>query len=166
MKIKEKLNEITTTQRNLAKILGLTPERIRQLTLKGIIIRDASDDSGGVYLIESLQRYYKQAVESVEYDKEHALLEQIKRQTAELKLQKARGELYEADVVEQVMTQDFNKIRTQLLSLPMKLATELEGKTKSEISTILIREIHNTLQELSTYSSNLFMNVEENNEES
>lgn len=166
MKIKEKLNEITTTQRNLAKILGLTPERVRQLTLKGIIIRDENDDSGGVYLIESMQRYYKQTSESVEYDKEHALLEQIKRQTAELKLQKARGEVYEADVVEQVMTQDFVKIRTQLLSLPMKLATELEGKDKSEISTILLREIHNTLQELSTYSKDLFVNMEEVNEES
>lgn len=166
MKIKEKLNEITTTQRNLAKILGLTPERVRQLTLKGIIIRDENDDSGGVYLIESMQRYYKQTSESVEYDKEHALLEQIKRQTAELKLQKARGELYEATVVEEVMTQDFVKIRTQLLSLPMKLATELEGKDKSEISTILLREIHNTLQELSTYSKDLFVNMEEINEES
>lgn len=165
MKIKDDLRGITTTQRNLAKILGLTPERIRHLVKQGIIIRDETDDSGGVYLIESLQKYYKQTSESVEYDKEHALLEQIKRKTAEIKLSKAKSELYEASVVEQVITQDLIKVRTQLLSLPIKLASELEGKTKADISEILTREIEQALLELSCYDVNMFNTEDLTNEE-
>lgn len=170
MKTKEDLRQLTTTQTNFAKAIGVTPQRVRQLIQEAVVIRDEKDDSGAVYVLLSLKNYYsirsRSNPDNVDFETEHALLEQIKRQTAELKLQKARGELYEATVVEEVMTQDFVKIRTQLLSLPIKLATELEGKDKSEISTILLREIHNTLQELSTYSKDLFVNMEEVNEES
>ena len=164
MKIREDAREITVTQRNLAKILGLTPERIRQLVIKGIIKRDEKDDSGGVYLVESLQRYYKQSLDTVEYDKEHALLEQIKRKTAELKLQKARGELYDAKTIETVITQDLLKVRTQLLSIPIKLSGELEGKSKGEIFERLTAEIETALREISEYDAKIYTREVQDNE--
>lgn len=167
MKIKEDIRKLTSTQQNLAKALGITPERCRQMIHEGIVIRDELDNSGGVYIFESLKRYFnrdKQETQEVDYTYEHAKLEQVKRMTAELRLEQARGNLYDASTVEQVITSDLVKIRTQILSLPAKLSVELEGKDKEDINDILTRELESALLEISRYKPELFKKADEPDE--
>lgn len=163
MKLTNELGTVTTTQRQMANILGITPEWCRQLIQQGIIIRDESDISGAVFVIESIKNYYKSRMsneEPTDYAREHAKLEEIKRKTAEIKLEQIRGNLYESATVEQVIASDLIKVRTQLLSLPLKLSAELENKNRSEINAIMTEEITNALDEISEYKPERFTGID------
>ena len=171
MKITEDLTKLTTTQRNLAKALNLTHQRIAQLVKDGTVIRDESDVSGGVLIVESIKRYFNSRSESfsegeVDYNREKALHERAKRLISELKLEKARGSVYDSKIVEKVITEDLVKIRTRLLTIPSKLAPTLEGKSKGEIDLILTREIEDSLSQLSNFDPSVFVseNIDDEDE--
>ena len=160
MKISEDLNKITTSQRNLAKALSLTQPRISQLIKDGTVIRDESDTSGGVYILQSLKNFYQnrqKGTDEVDINIERALHERAKRLLAELRLERARGNVYDSRIVERVITGDLVKLRTRLLTLPSKLAPMIEGKSKGEIDLILTREIEDTLAEMSNFDPSVFI---------
>lgn len=166
MKISEDLNKITTSQRNLAKALSLTQPRISQLIKDGTVIRDESDTSGGVYILQSLKNFYQnrqKETDEVDINIERALHERAKRLLAELRLDRARGNVYDSKIVERVITGDLVKLRTRLLTLPSKLAPMIEGKSKDEIDLILTREIEDTLAEMSNFDPSMFI-AEDNDE--
>ena len=172
MKITDDLKTATASQSNLAKALGLSRQRVSQLLQEGIL---ATDDNNQILVIKSVINYVKyKGQSSVEegpssedavFEVERAKNERAKRKLAELKLAKMNGEVYSADVVEQVMTEMLVNLRTQLLGLPTKLAPQLQGMTKEEAYGMLTEEIEDKLYELSEYTPSLFMDSDDAEEE-
>ncbi len=168
MKISCPIKQITVTQSNLAKTIGISTARICKLAKEGTIVRDDDDPSGGVFLYDSLVNYWLRTglsdvtsdEEDIDYMSERAKHERVKRQFAELKLAKAEARLYDARTVELVLTEMLSNLRTQLLGLPSKLAPALEGKNKNEIYEYMTREIEDKLSELSEYAPEMFTKEE------
>ena len=169
MKINEDPRNITVSQTNLAKGLGLSINRIGQLINEGIVIRDDDDTRGAVFLLQSVRNYERYKMggknagsveEDVDINRERALREAAERKIAELKLAKMESRAYDARTVELVMTEQLSNLRTQLLGLPTKLAPILAGKTRDEIYGILTSEVKEKLAELSEYSPAMFADEE------
>lgn len=145
---------MAVTQRQMSKALGLGTTRINQLIDEGILIRDETARNGQVMLLESLKNYFlsKNAAldgdANVNFWKERGLHEKAKRELAELKLAKNRGELYEAEVVERVLSELLTNFRSKMTGLPSKLAPQLAGKDRSEIYKIMTVAIEELLTEL------------------
>lgn len=154
MEIAGELSEATTTQAKLARYLGFSKAYMSQLAEEGnILVKDDSDDKGRIFAFDSLKNYLllkKSGKEGVNYFKEKGLHERVKREQAEIKLRQMKGELYEAETVEQAMIEVLTTLRTHLTALPAKLSVQLEGKNREEIYRILTAEIEDRLEELST----------------
>lgn len=151
MKLFGNHKEWSVTQTLLAEILGVTQARINQMIDEQIVVRDESAKGGGVLLIDSARNYWlsKNASGSgVDFWKEKGMHERAKRQLTELKVREREGELYEAEVVEAVMSEQLTNFRTKLTSIPAKFATRLEGKSRGEIYDALTAEIEDCLEEL------------------
>lgn len=178
MKVAADPRQITVSQSNFAKAVGLTTARVSQLIHEGVVIRDDNDARGGVMLLESFRNYDRMKGaskpapndddgEGIDYMQEKALHERVKRELAELKLAKAEARAYDARTVEMVLTEMLSNLRTQLLGLPSKLAPQLEEKEKGEIYEVMTREIEEKLSELSEYTPEMFTSeeIEENGNE-
>lgn len=167
MKVSGDIRKLTTTQRELARAIGVTQQQVSNLVKQGTVVRDDADKSGGVLIFESVKRYYQgraaasgQGEEEIDINRERALHEAADRKIAELKLAKMESRAYDARTVELVMTEQLSNLRTQLLGLPTKLAPLLAGKTREEIYETLTGEIKDKLSELSEYSPALFADEE------
>lgn len=150
MKLSGDYREWRVSQSQMAQILGLSSGRISQLIEEKIIERD--EGNGGVFLVESLRNYYqsKQArTGKVNFWDERGLHERAKRKLAELKLKKAREELYDAATVKRVMAEQLTNFRNRLQGLPSLLAPLLEDKSRHYIYDRLNHEIEELLEELS-----------------
>lgn len=151
MKIQGEVKEATATQSQLGRALGVSKQRIGQLIDEGIVIRDEFSPNGQVMLFESLQNYFLSknvSGDSVNFWKERGLHEKAKRELAELKLAKSRGEVYDATTVESVLVELLTNFRSKLTGLPAKYSTQLEGKTRGEIYDMLTTAIEEELTEL------------------
>jgi len=173
MRIVGAISEATCSQSQLARALSLTQPRINQLIDEGIVIRDESSKVGEVMLLESLQNYLlsKNATgDNVNFWREKGLHEKAKRELAEVKLAKTRGELYEASAVESVLSEILTNFRSKLLGLPAKYAAQLEGKSRAKIYQLLNSAVEENLSELAaglegaTFEAN--QDVEEDSGES
>lgn len=164
MKLVGNYKEWAVSQTQLGKILEVSQPRINQLIDEKIVLRDETSKNSAVLLIDSLRNYYlsKNATGSgVDFWKEKGLHERAKRELTELKVQERKGELYEAETVEQVMIEQLTNFRTKLLGLPAKFAAQLEGKSRAEIYDSLNAEIENCLSELAeNYKNANFQNEE------
>lgn len=169
MKLNGNYKEWAVSQTMLGKILGVSQQRVNQLIDEDVALRDESSKSGAVLLIDSLRNYYlskrltaDEGGGEVNFWKEKSLHERAKRELTELKVRERKGELYEAEIVEQVMLEQLTNFRTKLLGLPAKFAAQLEGKSRAEIYDSLNAEIENCLEELSqNYKSAKFDSGEE-----
>lgn len=169
-KITKGINQVTTTQTQMARALKISQQRVSQMAKDGTL---PVDETGALLLVEGLRHYFGERPDEeagdVDFDKERALHEKAKREIAELKLDKMKKNAYSARVVEYVMTAMAANLRTQLLGLPSKLAPMLEGKSKEEIYTAMTKEIEEKLSELAAYSPDLFdeeVDEEDGDEES
>lgn len=162
MKVTCDPRQITVSQTNLAKTLGITTARVSQLIKEGVVFRDDDDKSGAVMLVKSVQAYtqYKGGSDAgdddTDYMAEKAKHERVKRELSELKLAKEEANAYDAKTVELVMVEMVSNLRTQLLGLPSKLAPIVEHMDKEEIYKRLTEEIETKLLELSDYSPEMF----------
>ena len=162
MKVTENLNTLTTTQSNLARCLGLSVPRVNQMIELGIVVRDESDPSGGVFVMRSAKNYWDAKRKTsddgndADFWAEKARHEKAKRQLAEIKLAKEEARIYDAGVVEQVMIEQLIGLRTHLTSLGNKLAAQLAGKSAEEIAAAIDAEVEDRLKELSEYKPELF----------
>ena len=146
------VSEITISQSELAKLLGISQPRISQLIDEKVVIKDEGDPRGSVYLFDSAKNYFlsnKTSSDGVNYWQEKARNEKVKRELNELKLQERQGELYDAADVESAIAETIVTLRTNLLALPAKFSSQLEGKSKAEIYQLLNAEIEDKLQEIS-----------------
>ena len=154
MKLTGNFEEWTVTQTALGRILNLTPGRINQLIDEKIVMRDEGE-KGSVFLVESMQNYYKSKKAyyedgkgKVDFWEERGLHERAKRKMAELKLRQIKGELYNAAVVEKVMCDQLVNFRSKILGLPNKLSVQLQGRSVAQINEILTENLEELLDEL------------------
>lgn len=153
MKFVGNISDATCTQAQLARALSLSQPRINQLIDEGVVVRDEASKNGSVMMLDSLRNYYlsKNATgDNVNFWKEKGLHEKAKRELAEVKLAKTRGELYEAATVEAVMSELLTNFRSKLLGLPAKFAAQLESKSRGEIYSVLTTAIEENLSELAS----------------
>lgn len=153
MKLVGNISDVVCTQSQLAKALTLSQPRINQLIDEGVVVRDESSKNGAVMMLDSLRNYYlsKNATgDNVNFWKEKGLHEKAKRELAEVKLSKTRGELYESTTVESVLSELLTNFRSKLLGLPAKFATQLEGKNRAEIYAALTSAVEENLAELAS----------------
>lgn len=155
------IQSMTCMQTQLARALNLSKQRINQLIDEGIVVRDETSFTGQVMFFESLQNFFlSRSVKlggeiSVNFWKERGLHEKAKRELAEIKLAQARGELYDATTVESVLSELLTNFRSKLLGLPAKFATQLEGKSRDEINSMLTAEIEENISELTERLANV-----------
>ena len=155
------IQSMTCMQTQLARALNLSKQRINQLIDEGIVVRDETSFTGQVMFFESLQNFFlSRSVKlggeiSVNFWKERGLHEKAKRELAEVKLAKTRGQLYDATTVESVLSELLTNFRSKLLGLPAKLATQLEGKSRDEINSMLTAEIEENISELTERLANV-----------
>lgn len=154
-KVDGEIQLMAVTQRQMSAALGLGTTRINQLVDEGIIVRDETSRSGQVMLFESLRNFFLSrnanlgnGTDTVNFWRERGLHEKAKRELAEVKLAKTRGELYEASTVERVLSEILTNFRSKLLGLPAKYAAQLNGKSRSEIYDMLTGAIEENLIEL------------------
>lgn len=140
----------------LARLLGITDRRVRQLTEQGVLTRQAEGDFIYPEAIEEYYAYKYKNDEEVDYMAEKALHEKTKRELAELELQKRRNEVHDADDVQIVMVDMLTNLRSQLLGLPTKMAKLLAERDAGFIDAALTKEIEERLAELSDYSPTMF----------
>lgn len=154
MKISKNLKTVTTTQTEMAKVLGVTQQRVSQLVKTGVITRD---DSGAVLLIDSLKNYYKPnkdndtLPEDLSVEKERALHEKAKREIAELKLAEMKKEIHSTTDIELMVGGMITVFKKSLLALPYKVSQKLVGKSADDINEVLTQEITSSLTELSSF---------------
>lgn len=153
-KLDAEITCITVTQTALGRALGLSQQRIGQLIDEGIVVRDETARNGQVMLFESLRNYFLSRNvnlgddANVNFWKERGLHEKAKRELAEVKLAKTRGQLYESATVEAVLSELLTNFRAKLSGLPAKYAPQLQNRTRSEIYKSLTSAIEELLTEL------------------
>ena len=156
IKVKGEIKLMAVSQRQMAAALELSTTRINQLIDEGLLIRDESTANGRLLLFESLKTYFlskNTGNEELSYTVERAKLTKAKRELAELKLAKAKGNLYEAQVVEDAFTTMLTILRKNLLTIPAKYSRQLEMKSAEEIYDALNEEITACLTELSEFDT-------------
>lgn len=166
MRLIGEIKDATTTQAALARYLKLSKPRINQLIGEGLVIRD--DDSGGVFLADSIKNYYcnkndlnNDDENSNSYRDEKKLLTKARRELAELKLAKARDQVYDAKLVEKTFVELLVNIRTNLLNLAPKITPQIVNRSEEEINEILTSNIEEVLEELSNFDPATFTSEEE-----
>lgn len=163
MKVSCDIKELTSTQANLGRALGVSSPRVNQLVKEGVVMLAPDTTNGQVLVFESIKNYYsgKNATgedgEAIDYMEEKAKHEKVKRELAELKLAKCEGNVYDATTVELVFVEMTTMLRSQLLGLPTKLAPIFEGKSKEDIYQIMNDEIEAKLAEIGEYNPEMFM---------
>lgn len=149
-------------QKELAAILGITDRRIRQLRDEyGLFSRGLTEGkSRKNYCLEKcIPEYINYRLEAevqggtnADKEKEQAEHEQIKKKISIIKLRKLRGELHEAQDVEEFLTNMLIHFKDRLLSVPPKVAPLILGEDDvNVVLTILEKEIYEALDELSEY---------------
>lgn len=157
MKIVCPVKEISVSQSNLAGALGVSVPRVNQLINEGVVVREPATKSGAVLLFDSLKNLFSKSSASADNDlsywKEKTLEVRAKRELAEFKLAKAKGDVYTAKDVESALSEMVGCFRTELLGLPHRVAPSLENKNQDEIFEILIEEIEKSLEEISNFNT-------------
>ena len=163
-------------QKELANVLGITTRRVRQIREEGLF--EYAENSKKYNLAKCVQEYidFKTKKEigtgtSIIYDREHAEHEKVKKETAKIKLRMLKRELHESSDVENFLSDMLINFKNRLLSIPSKLAVQLQGEGDiNRIKRILNDEMLQTLDTLSEYSLDdvgdaVMMDEEEDEEE-
>lgn len=145
----------------LARLLGITDRRVRQLADEEILTREPEGDYLLPEVIAEYYAYKYKTDESVDLMKEKALHEKAKRELAEIQLAQKRREMHDAADVEAVLTEILVNFRNQIRGIPSKMAPLLFGKSKPEIEELLSMEVEGRLEEIRDYTPTMFDAVDE-----
>ncbi len=149
-------------QKELAKILGISDRRIRQLKSDyGLFANGTTEGKTQKrYVLEKcIPEYINYKIETevkegtmVSKEREQAEHERIKKKISILKLRKLKKELHEAKDVEEFLTGMLVDFKDKLLSVPQKVAPLIVAEDDvSIILDILEKEIFETMERLSEY---------------
>lgn len=153
MEISTETKVNTTT---LAVILGLTARRVQQLTQDGVFV---AKDRGQYVLSEAIQKYVESRTRekvksSAEREKilAEVKIKKAKATIATLEAEELQGKMHRSEDVA-AMTEDLVfTIRSMLLALPSRLATDVsEVSSPTEAAEVIRKEVFMVLRELSNY---------------
>lgn len=150
------MEELRGDVKMLSRLLGISVRRINQMIKnEGKITKEPEGD---FILQKAISEYYiaKYKQDDVDYSHEKALHERAKRKLTEMEVRKRANELHEAADVEIVLTDMLVNLRTKLLGIPAKMATQLAERPKEEIEELLTKEIEFLLLEVKDYKSTMF----------
>ncbi|MCR4834192.1 MAG: hypothetical protein K5900_11490 [Butyrivibrio sp.] len=154
-------NYITT--RALAKLIGLTDERVRQLEDEGIFSSETKSGRKYFELAESIQSYVQHikekttsnsgAVSSTAAEVAQAELRFKKARASkmELELSELQGQMHRAEDVEEVTASLVANMRSEMLSIPGRVAFDCEMKSAQEVSTIVKKAVDDSLNTMAKY---------------
>ena len=146
---------------SLAVVLGLTPERIRQLRKEGVL--SATGRPLKYDLAASVQAYIRYAVERArsrtksDVDAERKKLQaeadykEAKARQEEIRLAELEGRMHAAEDVEAATTSLVYEIRSAILAMPGRIAVDAEMKPAAEVSEVVRRECCAVLEGLSNF---------------
>lgn len=161
-KSKAKVDDFTTLEigtSEFAKMVGKTPQWIRQLTRDGVLTQCGR---GKYNMAENIIAYIEHVSGGKEEDgkprhidvkTEHEIL---KKEKTELQVQQLRGQLHAAEDVRLVMGDMILSAKSKLLTLPTRIAGQLEGESTKTIEQTLRTEIEDALTVLVNYSPQMF----------
>jgi phage terminase Nu1 subunit (DNA packaging protein) len=158
MKKPPKKTEIPTAAdvNTIAEVFGLTPRSIQNLEKQGIAVRVAH---GQYDLVASVRNYITslQAEASPQEDSEFAVARtRVYRARAEIleaQSQALRGQLHDAELVKEVVTEGISDIRAKFLAIPTRLAPILADEPDPAKCSEIIRDaIYEALTECSKYN--------------
>lgn len=160
MKVEGPIKDLTCTQKALAQALGISQQRVSQLIREEIIVKNPQ---GEVKLFDSIYKYLTKSTskDNIDYWEEKAKHERAKRELTELKLKEQEQELYPADIVELVMSEQLLTLKRKLQSIPSKLALKLSQQREDFIKDELTKEIDECLESISEYQPDLFKEVKD-----
>lgn len=163
MKAKTDVSGLVVNTDTMATLLGFTRQRINQLAKEGILEKQAA---GRFPLMKNIQRYIEylksgqkpeEEEHAAKYWEEKALHEKAKRELAELRLARLRGQLHDAADVELVLTNMLATFRNRVLAIPQKVAPKVIGMNNlAEINETINVELLDALTELSEYDPIMF----------
>lgn len=136
---------------DLAIILNISTRRVNQLVTENVIFRESNGKFDVSKSVENFFRHKFRVDEEkdINYDKEHALFEKVKREKAELDLQEHKKQLLKATDVENLMSGMILTCKARLLTLPSKVAPKIAGeKDMAVIIGILKNAVFEALNEL------------------
>lgn len=162
-------SENLVTTEIIADLLSVTVRRVQQLAKEGIIPA-AKTKPYAFDLYEVAQTYIKYLNDKVvgkenrTHDVKQAEEEKLraeadwkmaKAKMSEIQLAELEGNMHRADDVIEVMNALVYAVRSNILSLPGRLAMDVvEAKTANEASAIIRAECNNILNDLSNYKYN------------
>lgn len=143
----------------LAAVLGLSSNRIYQLSQDGVI---ASTQRGKYPLADSVQRYIahlnRDAVteDEVKLDKvkrtAEAQLKASKAKIASLEAQELEGKMHRSEDVAAITEDLIYEIRGALIALPGRLAVDVAAcSSAAEAAELIRREVYQVMSELAGY---------------
>lgn len=144
--------------KTMAKIMDLSERRVNQLVAEKVINKD---EDGQFNVMQVIVEYYKNKAgigPGINYDQEHALLEKVKREMAEIELAELKNEVHRADDIKNVLGGMIIACRNKLLAMPFGISVKLVGqKNPNVIIDLLTREVKIALDELAEYDANMFV---------
>lgn len=143
--------------KTMAKIMDLSERRVNQLVAEKVITKDPD---GQFNVMQVILDYYKNKAgigPGINYDQEHALLEKVKREIAEIELAELKKEVHRADDIKNVLGGMIIACRNKLLAMPLGVAVKLVGQRNPNIIIdVLTKEVKIALDELAGYDVNMF----------
>ncbi len=154
-------NNLIST-RGLATLIGLSPERIRQMEDEGSLDSEMVGKNKYFPLKESVQTYVEYlkngrsssggGSDEQRKTKADADWKEAKADIERMKRDELQGMLHSADDVEAVLTDLALEIRSSLLSLPGRLSKDIAAETSpTECSKMIKTEVSQILDQLSKY---------------
>lgn len=153
-------NNLIST-RGLATLLGLSPERIRQMEDEGSLDSVMVSRTKYYPLKESVRTYVEflrnsksstGGSDELRKTKADADWKEAKADIERMKRDELQGMLHSADDVEAVMTDLALEIRSSLLSLPGRLSKDIAAETSpTECSNLIKAEVSQILDSLAKY---------------
>lgn len=149
-------------QKELAKIIGVTDRRVRQLQNEyGLFEKGRTEGKKTKnyclekcvpeYINYRLEAEAKQGTTIIK-EKEQAEHEQIKKKISILKLRKLKKELHEASDVEEFLTNMLINFKNHILAVPQKIAPIVISENDiNKIIDIIEKEMFAALDELAEY---------------
>lgn len=134
----------------LAELLAISERRVNQLAADGTLERTVDGKFDPPSAIEAYYTFKLKSNEKIDYDKEKALHEAVKREKSEIQLEQYKRTLLSAVDVERAMSSMILTAKSRLLALPAKVAPKVIGqKNIPVIEDIIKREVNAALCELS-----------------
>jgi len=146
----------------LCELFQVSPQRIYQLVNRGVIPRPVNRRYS---LEESVASYVKhlrmlatgRRLSDVDDTGSRERLLKAKADLLETKVKRLRGELVDAEEVEQALGATFTTVRSRLLAMPHRAAPRVVGETDINVIRRALEDlVHDTLSELSDIQVEVF----------